>query len=183
MPDTMRLFVALYPPAAVAGAMLARLLRMDLPRHRATPADQVHLTLQFIGDTDRSDLASILESVQRSAAGIAPVMLSPLRLVTLPQRGPARLMAAETDAPAPLLEMQRRLAHRLARSARERAGDRFVPHFSLLRFAGSGVPGFSLDKKLEVEPFRVDRIFLMESTLRPEGAQHREVGEIPLAGC
>ena len=49
-PEPLRLFVALYPPLALAREMVARAAGMDLPRNRVTPAEQVHLTLQFIGE-------------------------------------------------------------------------------------------------------------------------------------
>ena len=180
MPATLRLFVALYPPAAVAEAMLARAARLDLPKHRTTPAGQVHMTLQFMGDTRAAKLGETIESVERAAAGIGAFTLSPERLLTLPKHGPARLVAAETDAPAPLLEMQRRLAQRLSRVARKNAGDRFLPHVTLLRFAGAGVGGLDVDVKLETAPFQVDRIVLMRSTLTSLGAEHREVGAAAL---
>lgn len=180
MPDTLRLFVALYPPTALAETMLARTSALNLPAHRATPAEQVHMTLQFIGDANRAAVGAAAESVERSAAGIGQFTLTPARLLALPQRGPARLIAAATDAPAPLRELQRRLAHRLARSARKNAGDRFLPHFTLLRFSGTGARHLEFDDRLEVAPFQIDRIFLMHSTLKPQGTQHREVASFAL---
>jgi 2'-5' RNA ligase len=175
----LRLFVAIYPPPALAAAMLEALAGLQLPPHRPTLAEQVHLTLQFIGDTPSRELEQTLESVRRAAGGLSAFALAPARLIHLPQRGPARLVAAQTDAPATLLELHRRLVARLARpgSVRGRKDERFRPHLTLCRFR-SPTRGVALDQALTLPPFPVARIALMRSTLSAEHATHHEV-----AGC
>ena len=173
----LRLFVAIHPPADVTSAMLGALEHLKLPPHRLTPREQVHLTLQFIGDTPTSELDATIESVRRAAAGLPSFELAPAQLITLPQRGPARLIAVETDAPAGIMELHRRLATRLAGNVRERDRERFRPHLTICRFR-SPVRGVSVDRTLSAAPFRVERITLMRSTLSAEGATHHEV-----AGC
>jgi 2'-5' RNA ligase len=182
----LRLFVAAYPPLALARDWLARLPALNLPAHRPTPPEQVHLTLQFIGDTEASDLPRVLESIERSASGIAPFTLTPLRLISLPQRAAARLIAIETDAPAPLMELHRRLAQRLARRARRNpdAPDRFTPHLTLCRFAPPA-PGVArsieLDAYASNHAFPVESIHLIASELKPTGAEHRPIESFTLA--
>jgi 2'-5' RNA ligase len=107
--------------------------------------------------------------------------LCPSLLIKLPQRGAARLIAAEADRPPALMEIQRRLATRLARSARRNPSDRFRPHMTLCRFRSpSSLP--RIDEVLKADPFPVDRVRLMKSTLRPEGAQHDELASYLLEG-
>lgn len=174
----MRLFVAAYPPVEAARGMLELLRGMDLPEHRLVPAEQVHMTLHFVGDTDKRQLDEVMESVERAAAGIGAFDLTPRELVCLPERGEARLVAVETDAPAELLEIQRRLAAKLARPARDR--QRFLPHMTLCRFR-NGAKVWRVDPHaVEVEAFAVREIRLMESVLKPGGAEHREVGRADL---
>lgn len=158
--------------------MLARLAELTLPKHRATRDDQLHLTLFFVGDTDPRQLDEIIESVERSASGIGPITLAPRAVVSLPEHGPPRLLALETDAPTNLLELQRRLAHRLARRP-HRADEPFRPHFTLCRYATPG--GDCLRDAVSIAPFAVDRVAVVESVLRPTGAQHRVIEWIPLA--
>src|SRR5690606_23530157 len=62
----LRLFVAAYPPRETAEAMLEALRTLTLPDYRITPIEQVHLTLQFIGDTPARDLDETIESVRRA---------------------------------------------------------------------------------------------------------------------
>jgi 2'-5' RNA ligase len=177
--NTFRLFVAIYPPVEVARALVELLRRLELPPHRVVPLEQVHVTLQFIGDTPAAQIDEVKESVERSTAGVRRFDLRPSLLIKLPQRGTARLIAAEADRPPELMEIQRRLATRLARSARRNPSDRFRPHMTLCRFR-SPSPMPRIDDKLQFEPFAVDRVRLMKSTLRPEGAQHEELAAYPL---
>ncbi len=172
-----RLFVSIAAPEDTARQLLRALRKFDLPPiapYRECPLAQVHMTVQFIGDTQENKVDDVVESVVRSASGIAPFELRPIRLITLPERGWPRLVAAETDAPPGLLEVQRRLAARLARDPRKRAGDRFLPHLTLCRFTG-GARAPAVDQPLDVQAFRVDHLHLMRSVLRPSGAEHFEV--------
>jgi RNA 2',3'-cyclic 3'-phosphodiesterase len=160
---------------------------LPIPRYRPTPEDQVHLTVQFIGDTDARQLPEVRESVERSASGIARFTLTPLRTVTLPRQGPARLIACETDLPANLAELHRRLAHRLARNLKERTRESFLPHLTLARFA-SPAGGVRIDEAIEAPggaddatgAFLIDHVSLMSSQLRPDGAIHREMARFDL---
>lgn len=174
----MRLFVAAYPPVESARAMLQLLRGVELPEHRPVSAEQVHMTLQFIGDTDERQLDEVMESLERAAAGVKAFDLTPRKLMCLPERGEPRLVAVETDAPAGLLEIQRRLAAKLARNPRER--QRFLPHMTLCRFR-NGARVWRVERRaVEMEPFAVREIRLMESVQRPGGAEHREVAQFAL---
>lgn len=171
-----RLFVAIYPPPEVAADLLAAIDRLSPgPLGRVSVA-RVHLTLQFIGERPEREIQAVRESIARAAAGVSAFELRPIRLTTLPAGPRSRLIAAETDSPAPLLELHRRLALRLARNPRER--DRFLPHLTLHRFKSTSVP---VDLPLGSPAFAVTHILLMRSILRPEGAHHAEVSRFPLA--
>lgn len=178
--SNLRLFVAAYPPLDVARELLARLNSLELPRRSKPVAlEQVHLTLQFIGDTPAGEMDSTTESVERSAAGLPSFTLNLKELIALPERGPKRLIAAETDAPATLIELHDRLVRRLSRKARDKASDRFRPHMTLCRFA-SPVREFKINAAALSGSFLVDRIALMRSTLWHGGATHQEVAMIAL---
>ncbi|MBX3358205.1 MAG: RNA 2',3'-cyclic phosphodiesterase [Phycisphaeraceae bacterium] len=186
--DSLRLFVAVYPPPEAARSLLAALaaptIAASLPAHRRTPPEQVHLTLAFLGSVSKRHVAGVTESVERSCSGLPPFSLAPRRLITLPQGQPHRLAAVETDAPPPLLELVTRLTSRLLRNPRPRPADRFLPHLTLCRFnhpVGERPVRSSLDHPLVEPPFAIDRIRLMRSVLLPSGAEHREIAAFPLS--
>ena len=179
--SNLRLFVAIYPPPELSGKLLGSLQSHDLPEHRTVPAEQVHMTLHFIGDVPTKQLDATIESVQRATAGISAFDLTVQRLITFPQRGSARLVAAETDRPPELLEIHRRLVTRLACSVRHNPSDRFRPHLTLCRFK-KPTKGVQLHGPLDAEPFRVQQVVLMKSTLRSDGAEHHEIMSCALGG-
>lgn len=178
-----RLFVAIHPPLEARESCLASLRSLGPQvdrRHRETPPAQVHITLQFIGHVPGRELPRITESVERSASGIAPFWLTPLRLITLPERGTPRLIALELDVPAPLLEIRTRLIKRLARRVREHGAGRFRPHMTLCRFAPDAHPK-RLEQPVSLPRFEVDAVVLFRSVLKPRGAEHSEVARTGLA--
>jgi 2'-5' RNA ligase len=175
----MRLFVAVYPPRDVVDSLLAALRDIELPRCRFTPEEQVHLTLHFVGDTEPRALDGVVKSVERAVSGVGAWNLQVEGLMTLPVGGRPKLIAAGTSAPSQLLEVQRRLVQRLARTPRSKPGNRYVPHITLCRLqrgAGSDPPL----PPLEVPAFEVRDVRLMRSVLKPTGAEHAEVASIAL---
>jgi 2'-5' RNA ligase len=177
--SSLRLFVAAYPPPETVDALLAAARAIALPEGRFTRAEQVHLTLQFIGDVDERDLPDTLESVERAAAGIGAIAMGPRRLFSLPDRGPARLLAAEMDAPAPMRELHDRLVRRLARRPRGRDEQRFLPHVTLHRFRQPARIE-PIDHPLDLASFPLTEVRVMRSTLHREGAVHVEVASFVL---
>jgi RNA 2',3'-cyclic 3'-phosphodiesterase len=159
---------------------IASLANLPLGPHAKTPVGQVHLTLQFIGAASPRDLPSIEESIERSTSGIPRFTLRGIELATFPPRGEPRLIAVLTDAPPPLLELHGRLARRLAKSTRERPGDRFLPHFTLARF-NEGPRAERLSAAIEGPGFEVGEIRLMRSVLTPTGAVHQLVRRFELS--
>jgi RNA 2',3'-cyclic 3'-phosphodiesterase len=176
----LRLFVAAYPPAEVARALLDQLAAMSLKDIRLSPLEQVHLTLQFIGDTEVRDLPAVKESVDRAAAGLSTASVEVPGLISLPERGRARLVAAELEAHPALLELHRRLARRLAKNARERSSDRFLPHMTLGRFPSGSGDRVEAPVSIPLR-FEVSDAVLVQSILRPQGAEHRPVARFPLS--
>lgn len=172
-----RLFLSLQPPIEVARALLATLQHLTLPAHRVTPLDQVHMTVLFLGEVEERRLAATIESAERAAASIAPFQLTLTELETLPEEGLARLVAAATDAPSALLELHARLVARLA-TQRARPAP-LHPHLTLCRF--NSPTRFALPSRaLEPLTFGVEELSLQHSTLRPSGAEHRQIARIAL---
>lgn len=170
----LRLFVAVYPPRELAEAWAQRIRKMDLPPYRLTPVEQVHLTLQFIGDTPVKELDRTIESCRRAAKGLEAFQLTAQEFITLPERGRTRLIAVETDAHPTLLEIKRRLAMRMATNVRDDPAKKFWPHLTVCRFRSpTKVSGF--DGTLPAASFDVRELMLMKSKLTPSGAVHEVV--------
>lgn len=176
--SNLRLFAAAYPPLELARRWLDQAAALDLPAHRPIPPEQVHLTLLFIGDTPVRQMDNTIESTERSCVGIDAFDLHTRAVIALPNEKPnlpARLVAMECDAPPSLLELQRRLATRLAGKPRRKPGRAFRPHFTLCRFNAPCVVSLNVPVDTSQDIIPVREIRLMRSTLTPEGAHHHTV--------
>lgn len=173
-----RLFIAAYPPLELAESLLEA-ARPSLPANaKAVAPAQVHLTLLFIGSVRRIEMDELVESVDRAASGRGPAQLTLNRRCVLPDTGEPRLLAAVGDADGNLLEVQKRLAARLARFRPKADRDRFLPHLTLARFAPASVRV----PEMPIEPiaWNIRELRLMDSRLRPSGAVHSLVHASPL---
>ena len=182
VPESIRLFVAAYPPTELAVDLLCRLQKLQLPPSiRAVEPNQIHLTLQFIGEVQLYELDEVREAVLCAGKGIETFELSPLQIAAWPRNmGIKRVFVAETDSPAPLRELHRRLSKRLARKRRPEGEERYVPHLTLARFERPRVFVETLD--LDCPAFVVERYLLISSELKRTGAKHREVQTFALDG-
>jgi 2'-5' RNA ligase len=179
-----RLFVGIQPPEDMRRLYLDALTTLSPPpdsRRRDVPPEQVHLTLQFIGGIPERELEAVVESVERSAAGLPPFALTPLQLVSFPERGTPRLIALELGGPPTLLEVRRRLVQRLAHRPRREDPNRFTPHITLTRFKPDAHPA-KVRHPVTLPGFEVRDIVLFRSHLKPTGAVYSRVTVAALEG-
>ncbi|HWC64498.1 MAG TPA: RNA 2',3'-cyclic phosphodiesterase [Thermoanaerobaculia bacterium] len=180
----LRLFVAVDPPGPVRRAVAA--VCGDLPGARWTRAEQLHVTLRFLGSVEDSMLPRIgdaLREVVRPAFrleardfGVFPSFHAPRVLWT-------RLVPA-----APLEEMHAAIESRLASTGAAPPDDkRFSPHLTLARLErirGSEVRRWMADHEpFAAGPWTVETFFLYASTLTPSGAVHRKLETYPLGAA
>lgn len=171
--DRRRLFFALWPPTAVREA-LARLAVAHVPDGRRLPAENLHLTLAFIGEADataRERLLAVAAAVHGEAA-----TLHLERLGCWPRQGIS--WAAPERVPEALQHLHRDLNRRLKRAGFRAERRPFRPHVTLAR--RSRPHAFH---HFPVLAWRVDAFALVASTLGAEGARYRIIAQWPLGGC
>ncbi|MFV0513329.1 MAG: RNA 2',3'-cyclic phosphodiesterase [Jhaorihella sp.] len=179
----MRAFLALDLPRGTKDALTR--LRAELPVGRPVPAENLHLTLAFLGEQPEavlSDLHDELESVRalRFDLGISG-------LGCFGSRSPKILFAAVSPDPG-LGDLRRKIVGAARRAGIALARERFRPHVTLARF-GKGLPAFEAARLgglmqahagLTVPPQTVAGYSLVRSILRPQGALHEELARYRL---
>ena len=179
-----RLFVALVPPATVQAELAA--LAAPLPGVRWTPAENLHLTMRFIGDTGPDRQAALEEALAR--VRVEPFVLPVGGLGVFPPRGPAKVLWAGVGHGHPRLYQLRKQVDEALLSV-DTALDvhRFHPHFTLGRLgeehgAKALVRFLERHAQFEAPPFRVGEFLLMASDLPPPGRPpvYRTVRHFPL---
>lgn len=176
----MRLFVAVNFPARLR----QRIARLSRPLEKAgipgrwVDADQVHLTLKFIGEVSPTEVDPISEALLEVARSFRPfeVAFGPIGAFPSPRRPRVVWLAVQQTPELRFVkdDLERRLAEiGVAREVRP-----YQPHITLGRAPREAEAG-QFRRLEEVarslglsDVYRVTHIDLMKSRLGPEGAEH-----------
>lgn len=183
-----RLFVALDLPSQVREGVAAWQRReLTDPALRMVPAENLHLTLVFLGWQAERDLGRIAEAAL-GAGGDAPEARLLPEPVGRPSGRRPRLFALEAEAPG-VVELQAEVSARLEAARLYRAEKRpFWPHLTVARVKperrGARKPALveRLPGPLGGTPvrFRPTRLVLFRSHLHPSGASYEPMAELEL---
>lgn len=168
-----RLFVALPLPEAIADPLLDL---MDGPeRLRWTAAEQLHLTLRFIGEVDG-------HTAENVAAALSSLRVEPfdLRLKGIGQFHHRRsgTLWAGTEPREPVAALAARIDRAVASAGLPPETRAFVPHVTLARWNGPAPdlqPWLTSHGMLASPPWTVRSFTLFESHLGRHGAHHEPV--------
>jgi len=152
---------------------------------RWTPAENIHLTLRFIGETDDAKAERFAESLARVC--VEPFILPVGGLGTFPTRGPAKVLwAGVGNGHTRLYQLRKQVDEALLAVDAGIAMPGFHAHFTLGRI-GENYDSKELThflerhRALEAPPFRVTEFLLMSSELRPgRPPVYRTVRRFPL---
>jgi 2'-5' RNA ligase len=182
----MRLFFALPLPESVRTALAA--LRTDLGKVRWVPADQLHLTLRFLGELDEPTATNLIEVVEaQRAARPWPVQTVSIKGVGIfgPLRRP-RVLWAAVDPPTGARRIADELEHAVREAGLPPEERPFAAHVTLARFR-SRVNTDALEAFLKrssdfaTASFEVEEVVLYRSTLSSSGAAHEPLHRFALA--
>lgn len=180
----MRLFLALWPPPAVAERLsdIAQLMTRQLGG-RPMRVETVHLTLAFLGEVPDERLPELIAV----ARGVASPSFD-LNIDTLGYWRRNSVLWAGPAAPAAKLEVLNQLAEGLQRSLVENGfavsgwGQPFVPHITLARkIAESNLP--SVLPPIEAIRWSCNSFSLVRSQLAPTGSSYERMREFALGAA
>jgi 2'-5' RNA ligase len=188
-----RLFVALEIPGAVRdnlAAQINELRDLSVPladkRPRWMRPENLHVTLKFIGEVS----ATKLEGIRGALANVgseAPVDLRFRGLGFFPDEKCPRVLWAGLNGSANLPSLARDIERAL--EAQGIAPDKraFTPHLTLARFEPPGLHErlrTAIQKKSQREfgAFHAREFHLIESKLKPTGAEYTSLASFPFTG-
>jgi RNA 2',3'-cyclic 3'-phosphodiesterase len=155
---TQRLFIGLFPPAAVLDAIAEHCSAWRWPPgSRPTPRPRLHLTLHFLGNVDAARQAAL-----QAGLGDVPMLAMDLVLGT-PQCWRGGVAVLRPDDDAGLRELRERLAPALQRAGLAPARGPWMPHLTLARHADQARP----PEVLPSIAWRLDEFVLVWSRLAP----------------
>jgi 2'-5' RNA ligase len=183
----MRLFLATTFPAAILRDLNARVtpIRPKLPPASWVREETQHLTLAFLGEQPES-LVETLTPVAEAQIAKLPRFEATLRGCGLfPTSRRPRVGWVGVDPEPRFTELAGVVRDAVRSAGVTLDGDTFKPHLTLMRIRDSWPPAsvalFERSmKEYQSEPFTVDRVTVYSSSLKPSGAVHTALREIPL---
>jgi RNA 2',3'-cyclic 3'-phosphodiesterase len=185
----MRTFIAIEIPSEIKSALAA--LQTDLRRAGAdvswTKLENMHLTLNFLGEVDEGRIGEVEKACVSSAAEIQPFTLSLNGTGVFPNaRQPRVLWAGLGGEIEKAVEMRRLLEERLALIGFEPEAKDYRPHLTIGRVKSNRktreLLALADGHRLPALSFVVTEIVLMKSDLRPEGAEYTPIARVSLRG-
>jgi 2'-5' RNA ligase len=177
-----RLFFGLELPESVKQRLLD--IQQPVAGARWQRADQLHLTLVFLGSVAAQHLPMLREAVRNLPVLPFDLAISGVGCFGRPDR-PKNLWAGIRPVEK-LAELQAELNQRLASGGFACEKRRFSPHITISRFKGEAgsVAGLLQDyNELQIGPFQVDHFALFESVQGERGSVYHVVETYPLSGA
>jgi len=167
-----RLFLAIDIPEEIKIALTP--FARELPGARWVPADQIHLTLHFIGEVGPQTFADIKSALSGVSFGRFPVTLRGAGHFP-PGKYPRVLWVGVERDPA-LMQLHQELELALIGAGVAPDERRFSPHLTLARLKDSPPAEVGAFEKRHQElvfpPFEVHEVILFSSVLTNQGAVH-----------
>jgi 2'-5' RNA ligase len=186
-----RLFVALEIPAAVRDNLAALLkdlrelsLQLGDKRGRWVRPENLHVTLKFIGEAADTKLAGIRDALAKIRLD-APVDLQFRGLGYFPHEKHPRVVWVGLNASANLALLAGEIDRALEPQGVATEKRAFAPHVTLARFEPPVLHeklGAAIQKNSQREfgSFQAREFHLIESKLRPSGAEYTTLASFPL---
>ncbi len=173
----MRLFIAIPLPEAVREKLSELYQSMDGVRWQSQ--GQLHITLKFLGETDRDQLPELIRGLKSIRHSAFQMTISGFG--TFPGKGRPKILWIGIARPEPLKDLQQKIEQQCIEIGFEAEDRPFIPHITLARIKGTprrDVMSFiNQHKKVRIPGVPVNEFVLYESKLDPDGAVHEKVEE------
>ncbi|MGI9429806.1 MAG: RNA 2',3'-cyclic phosphodiesterase [Bythopirellula sp.] len=188
---TTRTFIAIEANDSVYAQSLAaiELLRPLTDNVRWVAPDQLHWTLQFLGDVEDTEIYTVCRNVSQVAMGFENFELSGLALRAFPSiEKPRTIWLGAGEGSDTLCALQDHVEGRMADLGFRPDRQRFTPHLTLGRVQRGSHGGAALSAKLaDLADFdggamEVDEVIIFGSELTRDGPIYHVQGRSALAG-
>lgn len=185
----LRTFIAVVtsPTIRRSATKVAETLRPVSGDVKWVTAENLHWTLQFLGDVDTLEITVVSDAVAKAAATIESFELEcrGVGAFPAPDRPRTLWLGAGTGAQN-MVALQAAIQARLDRLGYRGESRRYVPHITLGR-AGRNAPPRSLVREIaglaefDAGTMLVDEVTVFSSHLKPEGPVYEVLARAPLA--
>jgi 2'-5' RNA ligase len=182
----MRVFIALSLDKEIREGLGQTISRYqdNFPGIKWVPAENLHLTLKFLGEINRFDLHQVISALERISTGFCPFPMAVQGAGFFPAVGSPQIFWAGIKADRELSDLAKAVTREIP------GGDskKFHPHITLGRIRGnSSLAGDLARLFLEDAPqgwgaMQVSGIDVYESILLPAGPTYKKIQTIAFKG-
>lgn len=186
MADTMRAFIACEFPKNIISAIgkVQENLRSYGLKVRWIRPENMHLTLKFLGNIERTVAQRIAGTISESVKGCGPISISAKGIGVFPTlKRPRILWAGLAGGNDALRQLHRNLESNLERIGFPKENKHFKGHLTLGRFRGKADPKQLIDaieafEGFKTEAFVIDHLILFKSELLPAGPLYSKLTQV-----
>ena len=187
----MRCFIAICIPDVIKESLFELQKRLKSPdisgaKISWTRLESFHLTLKFLGELGEQATSRVATAVEKSVEGISPFQVHVQGVSVFPNpSAPQILWAGIADPVGKLKELQHRVDQVTDTLGFPSERRKFTPHLTLgrvrfLRESEEVNRRMGENREIQMDPFQVREVCLMQSILWPEGSEYRTIQVLPL---
>lgn len=153
-----------------------------------TRAEGMHLTLKFFGEIEEKRISKIEKAMDMAVAGIPPFTLTVSGMGMFPDaRRPRVVWIGLKEDGGSLMRLYKGVEEELRKIGFPSEDRKFTPHITLGRLRSNKNVDKLLklveeEKTAELGSFKVSDIHLIQSMLKPAGAEYTELYSVSLKG-
>jgi len=184
---TIRCFIAINLPDRIRRSiadLIAR-LRKTGADVAWVPTEKIHLTLKFLGNTDDSLIPKIKESISKKLSHYNVFYIKIVGVGCFPSEKRPRVLWIGIENSAVLNSIQKDLDAEFAQLGFAPEDRPFSPHLTIgrvrsLKGISEMLNSFAECKGTDFGAVEAKSIHVMKSELKPAGAEHTSIAEIPI---
>ena len=182
----LRCFIAVEIPEAIRGAIVSSIdsLKKSGADVKWVSPENIHITLQFLGDTEEARIPLIKGSLDKILLTYSPFYIKIAGVGCFPDVRRPRIIWVGTEESQPVINLHGDIAKGLERLGYQEEERNFTPHLTIGRVKSNRNSGELIRKMDEIKAasfsgFEVQNITLMKSELKPSGPIYYSLAEIP----
>ena len=185
----LRCFIAIEIPEAIRGAIVSSIdsLKKAGADVKWVSPENIHITLQFLGETEEARIPLIKETLDKILLTYSPFYIKIAGVGCFPDSRRPRVIWVGAEEAQPVINLHGDIARGMADLGYREEERNFTPHLTIGRVKSNrnvrGLTGKIVEiREVRFSGFEVRNITLMKSELRPSGPIYSSLAEIPFGG-
>ena len=151
------------------------------------PEENIHITLQFLGETEESLIPDIKGALYKILAPYSSFYIKIADVGCFPSGKRPRVIWVGMEGPQALIDLYKDISSEMVKFGYQKEERGFTPHVTIGRVKSNRNMGELLRRLEEFKvtdfpDFEVQNIKLVKSELKPSGAKYYSLAEIPFGG-